>query len=51
MQRLWSIGLAAGLVAVVWAVMAKRRSRTRGGADLGTVSQVWLNDPRSYPSE
>ena len=52
MQRLWSVGLAVGFVAVtVWTVASRRRSRPRRRVDLGTISDAWLHDPRNYPAE
>jgi hypothetical protein len=48
MQRMLSIGLAVGLVTVgVWALVRRLRSRTTRD-DLGTVSNAWLHNPRSY---
>ena len=47
MQRMLSLGLA-GLMAVgVWAVVSRFRSR-KARRDLGTISESWLSDPRSY---
>ena len=52
MLRMWSIGLAAGVVALtVLAVIGRIRSRTRRGNELGTVSGAWLHNPRSFPPE
>lgn len=52
MLRVWPIGLAASVVAVtVLAVISRLRSRTRRGDDLGTVSDAWLGNPRSYLPE
>jgi hypothetical protein len=51
MQRPWSVGLAVGIAVTVWTVVSRRRSRTRRRENLGTVSDAWLHDPRSYPAE
>jgi hypothetical protein len=52
MLRMWLIGLAAGAVAVTsWAVISRLRFRASHRNDLGTISDAWLHDPRSFPSE
>jgi hypothetical protein len=49
MQRAWYLSLAAGFAAAgIWALFSRvRRQATR--RDLGTISEAWLSDPRSYP--
>jgi hypothetical protein len=48
MQRMLSWSLAVGLVTVgVWALVRRLRSRTTRD-DLGTISDAWLHNPRSY---
>ena len=49
MQRAWYLSFAAGLAAVgVWALVRRIR-RHAARRDLGTISEAWLSDPRSYP--
>ena len=51
MQRMWTVGLAAAVMAVTaWVVVGRLRSRSRP-YDLGTISDAWLSDPRNYPTE
>ena len=49
MQRGWYLSVAAGVAAAgVWAVVRRIR-RHLARRDLGTISESWLSDPRSYP--
>jgi hypothetical protein len=49
MQRAWYLSLAAGLAAAgIWALVRRVR-RQAARRDLGTISEAWLSDPRSYP--
>jgi hypothetical protein len=49
MQRAWYLSFAAGLAAAgVWALVSRVR-RHAARRDLGTISEAWLSDPRSYP--
>jgi hypothetical protein len=49
MQRTWYLSAVAGAVAVgLWALVSRLRRQT-ARRDLGTISEAWLSDPRSYP--
>jgi len=49
MQRAWYLSFAAGLAAAgIWALVSRVR-RHAARRDLGTISEAWLSDPRSYP--
>jgi hypothetical protein len=49
MQRGWYLSFAAGLAAAgIWALVSRIR-RQAARRDLGTISEAWLSDPRSYP--
>jgi len=51
MQRIVAISVAAGVVAVsAWALMRQLRGRARR-PELGSVSDAWLNNPRSYSAD
>lgn len=48
MQRVLSLSLATGAIAFgVWAVLRRLRAQ-QSRRDLGTVSDAWLHDSRSY---
>jgi len=48
MQRILFVSVAAGLAAAgLWTLVRNLRSRTSLDRDLGSVSDAWLNDPRS----
>ena len=49
MQRAWYLSVAAGVAAAgVWRLVRRIR-RHLARRDLGTISEAWLSDPRSYP--
>jgi hypothetical protein len=50
MQRAWYLTFAAAGAAAVglWALVSRLR-REAQRRDLGTISEAWLSDPRSYP--
>jgi hypothetical protein len=50
MQRMVALGLAGLMVVGVWALISRLRGR-KARRDLGTISESWLSDPRSYTHE
>jgi hypothetical protein len=48
MYRVISLSVVAGVIALgVWAI-ARRLRRRQHGNDLGTISDAWLHDKRSF---